>query len=108
MEGFYRKKVGARALLAKKRERINFSSGHLFMGRGEEGTAWMSADRVLFLLWVGAGDGEGPHGTAQKIPDWLTKITFLVKSCIKPWLGVLGLSLGLVSWALAEVTPFWT
>ena len=27
----------------------------------------------------GAADGEGPHGTAQKIPDWLTKMIFLVK-----------------------------
>ena len=39
-----------------------------------------------------AGNGEGPHGTAQKIPEWLTKMTFLVKSCIKPWFGVMGFS----------------
>lgn len=60
IEGFYRKKSGAKELLAKRRERISFSSGHLFVGRREEGMAWMSADRVLFLLWVGGREWRGP------------------------------------------------
>ena len=52
---------------------------------------------------------EGPGGTDdlvgadQKIPDWLIKITFLVKveTAVR-----LVLNLGLVLWALAQVTPF--
>ena len=55
------------------------------------------------MAWVlassgwGAGTGEGPHdryffGTAQKIPNWLINFTFLVKSGIKPWFGVMGFS----------------
>ena len=49
-----------------------------------------------FSGW-GAGNGEGPHdrylfGTAQKIPDWRIKITFLVKSGIKSRFAIISLS----------------
>ena len=43
-------------------------------------------------------------GAAQEIPDWLVKITLLQK--IKPQLSQV-LNLGLVSMALAQVTPIW-
>lgn len=40
---------------------------------------------------------------AKKIPGWVMKITFLLKgqNC-----NMLGINLGLVSWAFSPVTPF--
>lgn len=69
VQDFYRKKDGARELLAKEKKGL-FLSRAIFLGGGE----FLSCK--LPLLPMGA-DGEHLVSLDRKIPDWLIEIKFL-------------------------------
>lgn len=85
IEGFYRKKGGARELLTE--EETSFLGG---------------AGRVIIQMACFCGEMERAHvtdyyiGVDQKIPDWLIKVMFLgevetvVRSGIKSRFGIMG------------------
>ena len=89
IEGFYRKKGGARELLAKEKKEL-FLDQDIFL-KSREGRDFLCADCFFFLWGQGSGLGgagwiERAHvtdyliGANQKILNWLIKITFLGKS----------------------------
>ena len=88
MEGFYRKKGGARELLAKRKERVIFRPRHGGTG-GKElqafdcvdfSSPWVGKERVTLADYL--------IGADRKIPDWLMKIAFLVKAGTAIRLGI--------------------
>lgn len=105
MEDFKRKKVVARELLTKGNKRLLLDRDVYFGGEGNwEG--FYHADCLFFLL--GARNGDGPH---DRLPCWcLTRkfqtgwLRLYFQERLKQQLGQAS-NLGLVSWALAQVTP---
>ena len=86
------RRVGQRSYQQKREKGLVLAQAISLWGDGRrEWHGYQQTECFSSSGWW-AGNGEGPHGTAQKIPEWLTKMTFLVKSCIKPWFGVMGFS----------------
>ena len=97
MEGFFnRKKGGARELLAIEKKILFLGQDNFFLGRRELHGFYVDC---LFFLW----GMKGAVLTWQFQTGWL-RLHFWGRSKLQ--LSQV-LSLGLLSWALAQVMPFW-
>ncbi|KAF6372055.1 hypothetical protein mRhiFer1_009792 [Rhinolophus ferrumequinum] len=102
MEGFCRKKGGARMFLTKENKGL-FLDQYIFCGEGNS-KDFYHTDCLFFLWWMEkARMTDYLIDIDQKIPDWL-RLYFWERP--KQHSGQV-LNLGLVSWALAKVMPFW-
>lgn len=96
MEGFYRKKSGARKLLAKGKKGLSRASTSSLWG--EENAKVLSCKFLLLCEMERLHVPDYLIGTDQKIPDWLIKIAFLgklktaVRSGIESRFGIVGFS----------------
>ena len=100
---FLRKKGGARELLAKEKKGLFLGQGIFFGWRRKGKGKGFIMQMALLPLEGRGGPGDYLIGATKKIPNWLVKITFLVKAETAIWSGIKS-KFGIM--ALTQVIPF--